>query len=249
MGKCMRIVLLTNRDKSGLIKLILEEGFNMDAVIVPYNSNYEVALKPMMEFAQKCNLTILRIKHCDLEETLKDVNPDILLSAAYPFLLKPEHLRIAEYNINIHPTLLPKYRGPATAWHIIANGETETGVTVHAIDEGMDTGPIAVQEKVELTMFDTLKTAMQKATALEPKALRKELRRLKEGNLVFIPQDEICASTYTGIRTQEDSKIDTHKSIMENYNFIRACDPERFPAFFELQGQKVGIKLFLIPEE
>ena len=244
----MKLVFLTNRDKSHLVKIAQNHGFNVCAIILPYTSRYEEGLKPVIKLAKQKNIPLYRTKRIDLSGLLKELSPEILLSAGYPYLLKPEHLKIAKHNINIHPTLLPKYRGPAPHWYIIANGETETGLTIHEIDEGMDTGPILVQEKIELTLFDTLNTVMEKTMALEPIAFKKALDLLKKGNVRFNPQDETFASTYIETLTPLDSRIDPNKSILELYNHIRACDPKRFPAFFELDGKKIGIKLFILPE-
>lgn len=238
----MRIVLLTNRDKMRLIKNLLNANEKIIAVILPAVSKRDSELKPVVDLAAKEGIPVFRLKRRELGRRLRSLSPDVLLSVAYPYLLTSEQLRVAQYSINVHPALLPKYRGPATAWHIIANGERETGVTVHSIDEGMDTGPILVQLKTRLSIFDTLKSAMRKALNLEPRAVKMALKALRKGRLKFLAQDEKLATTFPGIRTPEDSKIDPRRSVLELYNFIRACDPKRFPAFFELQGEKIGIR-------
>jgi methionyl-tRNA formyltransferase len=245
----MKFVFLTNRDKSHLIKLILEEKFTVSAVILPFKSSQEKALSPLISLAEKENIPVYRVRVRELKELLIKLSPDIPLSAGYPYLLTSEHLSIAKYNLNIHPTLLPKYRGPATHWHIVANGEEETGLTIHEIDEGMDTGPILVQEKVSLTPFDTIKTIMEKTMPLEPIAFRKALKLIKNNELTLTPQDESIASTYTKMLTPEDSVMDPEKSLLDLYNHIRACDPDRFPAFFEYEGKRIGVKLFELPDK
>jgi methionyl-tRNA formyltransferase len=107
----------------------------------------------------------------------------------------------------------------------------------------MDRGPIVAQSRVALTRFDTLRSMQRKVYAAEPDLVLEALERLAQGE-PLVEQIEAEATEYPGRRTPEDSKIDPTRSIEELFDFIRACDPVEFPAFFYLEGQKVCVKLW-----
>jgi methionyl-tRNA formyltransferase len=237
-------VFCTGLNKENLLTKIIEIGKNIAAVILPHSSLREERLYEVIKVAKSAEIPVLRPKQADLEGVLKSTGADTLVSAGYPYLFKPGALSVCRYNINIHPSLLPKYRGPAATWYILANGETEGGVTVHFIDQGMDTGNILTQGKFPLGPFDTIKSYMRKAAELEPLLLQAAIAELDRGETSGITQDEQRASSYPGRRSWQDSEFDPSLSVSELYNFIRACDAERFPAFFKIDGQRVGVKLF-----
>ena len=119
-----RIAFMTGTDKAALLRSLIDDGELLAGVVLPFSSRREERLAPLIDAAVEANLEVLRPKRSDLTRVLTALEPDILLSAGYPYLLSSEQLAIARVNVNVHPTLLPKYRGPATAWHVIANGET-----------------------------------------------------------------------------------------------------------------------------
>jgi methionyl-tRNA formyltransferase len=239
----MSIVFMTGTDKSFLLSALVDDGLDIRFVILPARSNREERLAPVLEVARSRGIEVLRPLRSELTSALRSTGCSTLLSAGYPFLLNDEQLGVASDNINVHPTLLPKYRGAATGWHVLASGDTECGVTVHRIDIGCDTGPILAQRRVPLTPFDTLQSQTRKLDAVEPDAVREALRKVMAGERGE-PQQEVQASAYHERRTGDDSRIDPSRSIQDLYYFIRACDPSRFPAFFEVEGQRVGIKFF-----
>jgi methionyl-tRNA formyltransferase/UDP-4-amino-4-deoxy-L-arabinose formyltransferase/UDP-glucuronic acid dehydrogenase (UDP-4-keto-hexauronic acid decarboxylating) len=239
----LSIAFLTGTDKSFLLQSLVNDGLSVHVVILPVSSQREERLVPVIAAARKFGISVLRPRRVELAAALRSASCNTLLSAGYPFLLDAEQLGIAANNINVHPTLLPRFRGAATGWHVLAFGEKECGATVHRIDLGTDTGPILAQIRVPLTPFDTLGSQSRKINAVEPEAVRRAIVRLCAGD-PGDRQPEEAAIVFNERRTAEDSRIDPNRSINELYNFIRACDPDRFPAFFEVEGQRVGIKLF-----
>lgn len=237
-----RFVFLTGLDKSKLLESLIEIA-HVAAVILPFNYASEARLAAVIELANKNRLAVHRPKRADLATLLKSIAPDALISAGYPYLLSADDLSVAKVNLNVHPTLLPKYRGKLSGWYIIANGESETGVTVHYMSAAMDSGNILAQRSVPLSSFDTLASMARKTAALEAPALREALVKARQGDPGRV-QDELLQSTFAQLRTPKDSRIDPAKSLEELYNVIRACDPDRYPAFFEVAGQRVGVKLF-----
>ncbi|EMN01213.1 formyl transferase domain protein [Leptospira noguchii str. 1993005606] len=238
------IILLVGGEKSSILTALLAEEENVIAVLLPHSNSREEKYYKIQNICKLAGIPIYRPKKKELADLLKELTPQLLISAGYPYLLAPEHLALSKININIHPTLLPEYRGPATAWYVIADGKTESGVTVHYIDKGMDTGDIIYQQKVQLTNFDTVNSLMRKTSMIEAETLTISLKKMRNPGFEAIKQDETKASKYVGFRKPEDSLVDDSKSLKELYNFIRACDPDRFPAYMIKDGEKVGIKLF-----
>jgi len=240
------IFLTTNDAKINILDQLIKNGEIIQVMIFPYSAKNESKIDNLIRFADENNIDYIRPKINNLLEELQKFGPcEFLITAGYPFILKPEVLSCCKYNINVHPTLLPKYRGPNIEWNIIANGEIETGVTIHFLSTLADKGNIILQEKVELTNFDTIYSLLRKTSEIEPALLLKAMNMARDGDEGFV-QDETKASYYPKLRTAEDSEIDPSKSINELYNSIRASDPDRFPAFFFKDGEKIGVKLFRV---
>lgn len=237
-----RILFLTGVDKSLLLDQLAAHE-QVVGVVLPFKSDREERLAPVIDIASQRKIPLLRPKRVELAQQLVSLAPDILISAGYPYLLTSADLSVASVNLNVHPSLLPKYRGKMSGWFIIANGEKETGATVHFMSAEMDRGHILAQKSFAVSPFDTLASLARKTAALEPELLFEALGRLRRGEQGWA-QDENLQTTYLDIRTPEDSRLDPNKSLIESYDFIRACDPQRFPAFVEIAGQRVGIKLF-----
>lgn len=240
----MKIVLLTGSNQTKLAKKLFRSKEELAAIILPFKSKNEKRLEEIINFASSRRIKLFRPKRENMHSILKKLNPDILLSFGYPYLLDKQQLSVAKFNLNIHPSLLPKFRGPNIEWYIIASGAKVSGVTVHLIDEGMDSGAIVSQVKFKLSKFETIKSYQEKYSKYVFAAIKIALKNIK--NPAFEPrkQDEKERSIFPKIRKPEDSKIDYSKSLKVLYDEIRACDPKKFPAFFEIDNQKVGIKIF-----
>jgi methionyl-tRNA formyltransferase len=226
-------------------ELIASEVVQVNAVIcgISRYNREEITSK----FKALCNahgIPFILIEHSKLKELSASLSYDTLISVGYRFIIDKEVIQRATYAINLHPTLLPKYRGYRSGPYIIMNNEKETGVTVHFIDEGMDTGDIILQKKVPLTAFDTVKSMLRKTGSIEGSVLIESLKMLKENSVTPISQDESQATVYNEVRKPKDSEIDPNKSLTELYHIIRACDPVDYPAFFFKDGEKVCIKLW-----
>ena len=126
---------------------------------------------------------------------------------------------------------------------VLINGEDESGSTVHTLEEEMDRGDIVLQSKVAISKFDTVMSLQRKVYTIEPDLIGNVLKHLDAEGLT-IKQDEKKASAYPKKRTPEDSEIDPSVPLYGLFDSIRACDPDNYPAFFYLDGQKVCIKLW-----
>jgi methionyl-tRNA formyltransferase len=199
------------------------------------------------KFQEKCvfnDIPFFLIEKNELRNLVENIDFDLLISVGYRFIIDKITLNKAMYAINVHPTLLPKYRGYRSGPFIIINNERETGVTVHFIDEGIDTGDIILQRKISLTPFDTVKSMARKTGLIEGSVLIEALKMILTRQFKRIKQDEAKATIYNQVRTPKDSELDSNKSLKELYNYIRACDPIDYPAFFYINGEKVFIKLW-----
>ncbi|MCC7418327.1 MAG: formyl transferase [Acidobacteria bacterium] len=240
----VRCVFLTGSDQSPVLASLVGDGTAVAALILPWRSRNEARLAPVIGAAERLGIEVLRPRRAELAAALRRIAPDLLVSYGYPYLVAADALRIPAHAINVHPSLLPRYRGPNVEWHIIASGDVESGVTVHLMDEGMDTGPIVYRQPIALSPFETIRSYARKVEDAVPVALRAAIRLLGTPGFAPVPQDEAHATRFPRFRTPDDSRIDPTRPLLELFHQIKACDPERFPAFFEYEGERVGVKLF-----
>ena len=159
------------------------------------------------------------------EKQIKEIAPDLIVVVAYGKIL-PKHIldlpRIG--TINIHASLLPKYRGPAPIQWAIINGEKETGVTTMFMDEGLDTGDILLSSKVEIAPSDTSATLHDRLALLGGDVLMRTLAALEVGDLKPTPQDHAHA-THSTLLKKKDGQIDWNTSAEKLDAFIRGMTP------------------------
>lgn len=183
---------------------------------------------PVKELALKNSLSVetpAKIKDSNIINKIKQINPDLIVVVAYGEILPKELLNIPKHGaINVHASLLPKYRGASPIQYALLNGETETGITIMQIDEGLDTGVIIIQEKILIDPEDNAKTLTDKLFETGSLLLIKAINQIKEGSAKKIPQDNSKASNTTLI-TKDMGKIDWARSANENNNKIRAFFP------------------------
>ena len=170
-------------------------------------------------------------------EKIKAMKPDILFSFYYRNMLKKEILDLAPMGaLNLHGSLLPKYRGRCPLNWVLVHGEKETGVTLHYMTPKPDNGDIVGQKKVGISEDDTAQTLMGKLVASTHDLLDELLPKLAKGNAPRIPQDHKAAS-YFGGRKPEDGLIDWSKSAEEIRNLVRAVT-HPYPGAYTLLGER-----------
>lgn len=154
------------------------------------------------------------------------LNPDLIITAAYGLIFPKEVLNAPPYGcLNIHPSLLPKYRGPSPIQTAILNGDIETGVTIYKMDTQIDHGPILITDHLSLiTKKYATPELSQTLSILGADLLLKILPDWLAEKITPTPQDESKA-TYTKIITKEDGRINWQKSAQEIERQIRAYDP------------------------
>ncbi|UCD88362.1 MAG: methionyl-tRNA formyltransferase [Desulfobacterales bacterium] len=173
-------------------------------------------------------------------EKIIELDPDIFVVVAYGRILPGSFLSLPRLGaINIHASLLPKYRGPAPVQWAIINGEKETGVTTIWMDEGMDTGDILLSAKVAIRPDDTSGSLHRRLAEVGAHLLIETLTKLKSENLLGTPQDK-SGTTYAPLLKKKDGHMDWTKDAQSLDAFIRGMNP--WPgAFTFLFGKRLKI--------
>jgi len=183
---------------------------------------------PVKELALKYKIPVEtpeKVKDLILIEKIKALSPDLIVVVAYGKILPKELIAIPKYGaINVHASLLPKYRGAAPVQWAILKGEAETGVTIMQISETLDTGDIILQEKVLIDPTDTSSTLLDKIFVVGSQTLLTAIDQIKKGTAKITPQKE-AGATYAPLITKESGEIDWKKSAIEVNNRIRAMIP------------------------
>ncbi|NWG04778.1 MAG: methionyl-tRNA formyltransferase [Syntrophaceae bacterium] len=199
----------------------------------------KVVFPPVKELALRHHLTLLqpeRVREEAFQETLRGLQPDLVIVVAFGQILPKSILKIPKYGaINVHASLLPKYRGAAPiAWSIL-NGEISTGITTMMMDEGMDTGDILLQVETPIGKEETCETLHDRLAGLGAQLLKETVERMKAGNIHPIPQDHSKA-TYAPPFKKEDGHIDWKRQAMEIDRQVRAFNP--WPGAFTKWGDQ-----------
>jgi methionyl-tRNA formyltransferase len=181
-----------------------------------------------------------RIKDQQAVAEIRTLQPDVIVVMAYGQILPRDVLEIPRVAcLNLHASLLPRWRGAAPIQAALVAGDRETGITVMYMDEGLDTGDILLQRKIDILPNDTGDTLHDRLAQVAPGALLESLRLLERGNAPRVPQDKAQA-TYAPKLTRENGRIDWSEPAEVIERKIRAYNP--WPgAFMKLEGRNLKI--------
>lgn len=155
-----------------------------------------------------------------------DCDPDVIITCAYGQIVPKEILDYPELGcINVHASLLPKYRGASPITHAIMNGEEKTGITIMYMEEGIDTGNIIHASEIPIEPTDTYGTLSKKLSELGASLLLKTLPSIIDNTNFSLPQDE-SEATYVGLLKREDERLNFNDKSQNIVNKIRALNPE-----------------------
>ena len=251
----MRIVFIGSKDMGcACLNELIKQGEEIVGVIARDDDpNPSMWYGSLSKIAEKNNLKLFKPKDVNdpsFCEEIKALNPDVVLCVFYPKILKKNFIDIPKHEcINLHFAPLPKYRGCMPGVWAIMRGEEEFGVTMHYIDEGVDSGDIIVQKKIKIDSTDTGKTLYKKCEEAGLSLFKEGFPLIKENKVKRIPQDESKA-IYHKRGLPNDRYIDWEKTAKEIYNFVRALNFPPFPGTRTILGQKeVLIKLVKIKDE
>jgi len=199
-----------------------------------------VVSQPDKEVGRKRVLTPSPVKKCALEHSIEvytpkrlrdeyeyilNKKPDVIITAAYGQIVPKQMLIYPDYGcINVHGSLLPKYRGASPIQSAIMNGDKTTGITLMYMEEGLDTGNIIHAKEIPIEDDDTYGTLSEKLSILGRDLLVKTLPVIVDGENFDIPQNDDEATTTVKIK-REDERLDFNKTATELHNFVRALNP------------------------
>src|SRR6266478_4394107 len=215
------------------LEKLVNAGFKVRLVLTqpdrPKGRGLELVSSPVKQAAEKLGLPLyqpekIKVNH-ELRAKLEAIHPDAIIVVGYGRIIPPWMLQLPPLgNINLHASLLPKYRGAAPIQWAIANGETVTGVTTMRIDAGLDTGDILLQKAIPIAPEDTAETLAPRMAAIGAELMVETLHGLKSGTIHPKPQDNSQA-TLAPLLKKEDGRIDFHQPAPEIVNRIRGFQP------------------------
>lgn len=244
----MKIVFMGTPDFSvNALENIVKAGHDVVGVITqpdkPKGRGGKMQYTPVKEKALELGLDVYqpqRVKETEFIEKLKEMNPDAIVVIAFGQILPKAILDMPKYGcINVHASLLPKYRGAAPIQWSVIDGEKETGVTTMYMNEGLDTGDIIDKVVVPIDKKETGGSLFDKLAIEGGKLILKTLIELENGTAVRTPQDD-SKSNYAGMINKQLGKIDFNKSANEIERLIRGLNP--WPsAYTKMDGKTLKI--------
>lgn len=205
----------------------------------------KIIYSPVKQFGLDNNIEVIQPKRMKDEEVIdkiKEVNPDLIVVVAYGKILPKEIIDIPKYGIiNVHSSLLPKYRGASPIHSAILNGDKESGVSIMYIEEGLDSGDVILKETCEITEDDTLGTLHDRLKELGAIGLEKALKLIEAEEVKAEKQDDSKA-TFVKPITKEQAKINWNNIKEVTFNQIRGLNP--FPGAYTHNEKNENIKIY-----
>ena len=229
----MRIVYMgTPQIAAVILKDMVAAGENIVAVVTqpdkPKGRGYGMALSEVKQTALECGLTVYqpnKVKEEQFLDEIEELAPDLVVVAAFGQILPKRFLDIPRYGcINVHASLLPKYRGASPIQYAVLCGEEVSGVTIQYMAEGIDTGDIITTEVVPLAPDETGGSLHDKLAEAGCIALRRAIGQIVSGTVVRTPQDGDKAS-YVGMIKKEMGRLDFSKPAILLERQVRAFNP------------------------
>lgn len=229
----MKVVFMGTPDFSvPCLQAIIDEGHEVVAVITqpdkPKGRGKKMSMPPVKELALKYDIEVYqpqRVKTQEFVDILKDINPDVIIVVAFGQILSKDILDIPKYGcINVHASLLPKYRGAAPINWVIINGEKTTGVTTMYMDVGLDTGDMILKKEMNIGIEETAGELHDKMMYVGADVLKDTLRLIENNNAPREKQND-DESSYAPIMDKNLGNINWSKKCEEIYNLIRGTNP------------------------
>ncbi len=234
---------------------LIDFGLNMVGVYTqpdrPKGRGKKLAAPPVKELAQKYEIPVFqpqKLREPSVVDELKELQPDLIVVVAYGQILPKSVLEIPQHGcINVHASLLPKYRGAAPINKSIVDGETETGVTTMYMDVGLDTGDMLIKRSLTIGENETAGQVHDRLALLGREAMEETLQLICAGTLVAEKQDDEL-TCYAPMMKKEDGLIDWSQPAATVHNLIRGLDP--WPgAYTHLDGDVLKISATQVEAE
>jgi len=242
----MKIIFFGNGEFSVKVLEKLNQHYRVNSVVTTPDKKQgrgQQFVEPMVKvFAKEHNIEFRQFVKVSVDgiDYLKNEKPDIIVTAAFGQILSRELLSIPKIGVlNVHGSILPKYRGASPIQSAIINGDKETGITIMRTVYELDAGDILLQKKVKIEDFDTSSTMFEKLAVWGGECIVEAVDKIQSGNYAFVPQNNNDA-TYTKIIKKEDAKIDFNKTAKQVCDFIRGM--YNWPiAYFEIENEKIKV--------
>ena len=223
-------------------------GYEICGVVTPPDRpsgrGMKLIASPVKEYALEKGLKIFQpekiTNNTEFKDEIKALNPDVVCVVSYGVILPKSFLKIPKYGcVNVHPSMLPKYRGAAPIQWAILNGDETTGVTIMYLDEGMDSGDIIVQEEVKINPDETTGELWNRLSSIGARLLKESVDKIADGTVTRrVQPDEY---TLAPMLSKEMAKIEwSEKTAQEIKNLVRGLNPIMGTYSF-MNGKKIKI--------
>lgn len=229
----MKIVFMGTPDyAAGALKALIAAGHEITAVVTQPDKakgrSNKLIFTPVKEVAVEHGIPVMQPKRIKTPEAIAELGQyeaDVYVVAAFGQILSQEILDMPRYgSLNIHASLLPRYRGASPIQHVIIDGETQTGITVMQMDAGIDTGDMLYKKTLDIDPKDTYETLHDKLMVLGGEAIVEALALLEKGQL-FAEKQEDSLSCYAPLIRKELGKLDFSRPAAELERLIRGLNP------------------------
>lgn len=241
----MRVVFMGTPDFAvGTLEKLVEAGHDIVGVVTqpdkPKGRGKSMQFTPVKEAALKHGLTVYqprRVREEEFQEILKGLAPEVIVVVAFGQIIPKSILELPKYGcINVHASLLPKYRGAAPIQWAVIDGEKTAGVTIMKMDDGLDTGDMYAVAEIPLAEDETGGSLFDKLSELGAQLLADSLPKIAAGELTAVPQPAESPNEYARMITKEDGRMDWTRPAEELERKIRGVIP--WPGAFSRLNDK-----------
>ena len=245
----MRILFMGTPDiAAASLQALLDSGHEVCAVFTrrdkPVGRKQILTAPPVKQLAAEHGIPVYQprtLRDGSSDDVIKELAPDIIVVVAYGCIIPPQLLHVAQYGcINLHVSLLPKYRGSAPIQWAVLNGDAGTGVSIMQLDEGLDTGDVLLVEPVSIDPEETSGELFDRVSAVGARTLVTALEKIPAGELKPRKQDETQATLAPPL-TKEMAQFHFTEDAAHIHNWVRGMNP--WPAaWFEQQGKRIKVQ-------
>lgn len=244
----MRILFMGTPDiAADSLAALLGAGHEVCAVFTrrdkPVGRKQILTAPPVKQLAQSHDIPVYQprtLRDGSSDALIQQLAPDIIVVVAYGCIIPPQLLHVAKYGcINLHVSLLPKYRGSAPIQWAVLNGDAETGVSIMQLDEGLDTGDVLMVEPVAIDPEETSGELFDRVSAVGAKTLVDALAKIEAGQLTPVPQDHSKATLAPPL-SKDTARFAFTEDAAHIHNWVRGMNP--WPtAWFEQDGKRIKV--------
>ncbi len=244
----MRILFMGTPDiAADSLAALLGAGHEVCAVFTrrdkPVGRKQILTAPPVKQLAQQHDIPVYQprtLRDGSSDALIQQLAPDIIVVVAYGCIIPPQLLHVAKYGcINLHVSLLPKYRGSAPIQWAVLNGDAETGVSIMQLDEGLDTGDVLMVEPVAIDPEETSGELFDRVSAVGAKTLVDALAKIEAGQLTPVPQDHSKATLAPPL-SKDTARFAFTEDAAHIHNWVRGMNP--WPtAWFEQDGKRIKV--------